>query len=397
MVSVSEQYEAYPYPERKPEDERRRLITGSPSHPLEMDHFLWAGKRDWSKPLRALFAGGGSGDGLIQLATVLQEAGRPYEITYVDLSRASRRIAEERAKIRGLSNINFTTGSLLDAPDLGRFDYIDCCGVLHHLPDPAAGFQALRGALALDGGMGVMVYAPYGRSGVYPLQEAFCALFQGMKPDQRLKHAREILERVPEGHPFRTNPNLVDHQEGDAGFYDLLLHSQDRPYSAAELLAVLDETDWQLASFTTPALYDLARYAPVPNGLSEQAGWGIAEKLNGSLKTHVAYVVAKGETRHSATFKDRSLVPHFKGIKPAALAQAVAKGRKLPISQGALRAEIVIPQDAARLIAAVNGRRTLGEIAGHANMDPIAFGGVWGKVEAALEPWGLLMYSGLLK
>ncbi|MCB2118353.1 MAG: class I SAM-dependent methyltransferase, partial [Rhodobacteraceae bacterium] len=152
MSAVSEQYEAYPYPERDPADERRRLITGSPSHPLEMDHFLWGGARDWSKPFRVLTAGGGTGDALIQLAAVLTAAGKRYEITYLDLSRAARRIAEERAKVRGLGGITFVTGSLLDAADHGRFDYIDCCGVLHHLPDPQAGFDALAAALAPEGG-----------------------------------------------------------------------------------------------------------------------------------------------------------------------------------------------------------------------------------------------------
>ena len=71
MVDVHDQYEAYPYPERDAADEKKRLIQGSPSHPLEMDHFLWDGARDWSKPLNVLVAGGGTGDGLIQLATVL--------------------------------------------------------------------------------------------------------------------------------------------------------------------------------------------------------------------------------------------------------------------------------------------------------------------------------------
>ena len=37
------------------------------------------------------------------------------------------------------------TGSLLDLPTLGlgSSDYIDCCGVLHHLADPPAGLAAL--------------------------------------------------------------------------------------------------------------------------------------------------------------------------------------------------------------------------------------------------------------
>ena len=49
-----------------------------------------------------------------------------------------------RGKRRGLGNIRFLTGSLLDVAELapGPYDYIDCCGVLHHLPDPTAGMRA---------------------------------------------------------------------------------------------------------------------------------------------------------------------------------------------------------------------------------------------------------------
>ena len=37
--AVRAQYEAYPYPARDPGDEAQRLITGSPSHLLEIEHF----------------------------------------------------------------------------------------------------------------------------------------------------------------------------------------------------------------------------------------------------------------------------------------------------------------------------------------------------------------------
>ena len=60
---VRAQYEAYPYPARDPADERKRLIAGSPSHLLEINHYLFAGRRDFTHPFRALFAGGGTGDG----------------------------------------------------------------------------------------------------------------------------------------------------------------------------------------------------------------------------------------------------------------------------------------------------------------------------------------------
>ena len=125
------QYEAYPYPVRDPADERDRLITGSPSHLDELNHYLFAGARNFAAPFRALIAGGGTGDGAIMLAQQLADLGGPAELVYLDLSGAAMAIAEARAAARGLTNIAFHRASLLDVAELGlgRFDYIDCCGV----------------------------------------------------------------------------------------------------------------------------------------------------------------------------------------------------------------------------------------------------------------------------
>ena len=40
---VRDQYESHPYPARDPADEKKRLITGSPSDVREIDHYLFAG------------------------------------------------------------------------------------------------------------------------------------------------------------------------------------------------------------------------------------------------------------------------------------------------------------------------------------------------------------------
>ena len=397
MVTVKEQYETYPYPERAPEDERRRLITGSPSHPVEMDHFLWQGQRDWSRTLRVLVAGGGTGDGLIQLATLMAQAKRPCEITYLDLSTASRRIAEARAKVRGLDTIRFHTASLLDAPEHGPFDYIDCCGVLHHLPEPEAGFAALRAALAPGGGMGFMVYAPYGRSGVYPLQEAFAALFEGLPATERLARARDIVSALPEGHPFRANLNLGDHRQSDAGFYDLLLHGQDRPYTVGELGEVMDRTGWALTGFATPALYDLSLLAEVPAGMAPREAMGLAEKLRGTIRMHTGYAVAQEAPVAPASGRNRSVVPHLRGVGAPALARAVSQEKPLPVTLGTVSTTIRLPRAAAPLIAAIDGRRSLTDLARGTGLDPLAFGTLWAQVETALAPWGLLLFSGLLR
>ncbi|SMX37996.1 class I SAM-dependent methyltransferase [Maliponia aquimaris] len=393
MVTVKEQYESYPYPERDPADEAKRLITGSPSHPFEIDHYLFEGSRDWSQTLRVLVAGGGTGDALIQIAQLMTSAGAPAEITYLDLSTASREIAEARARVRGLTNITFVTGSLLDAAQYGPFDYIDCCGVLHHLPDPAAGFAALRAALAPGGGMGFMVYAPYGRSGIYPLQEAFGALFEGMAPQARLAKAKKLVAGLHKGHPFAANINVNDHRTGDAGFYDLLLHGQDTPYDIPRLMDTLAQTGWKVQGLLPMGLYDLARITDRPKGMDDATAMALAEKLRGTMKKHAGYLVPADETRKVATGSKLSLVPRSPTSDMRKPAQAVAQGKPLPITLKEADVQLRIPRDCAPLMAAIDNRRTLAQIREVTRMDPLRFGDLWGKLERELTAWGLLHYS----
>ena len=397
---VKAQYEVYPYPERDPADETKRLIIGSPSWLPEMDHWLWGGARDWSVPLRILVAGGGTGDGLIQLAQMLTVARRGYEITYIDLSVAARAIAEKRAAIRGLKNIRFVTGSLLDAPEMGAFDYIDCCGVLHHLPDPQAGFNALADALAPGGGIGLMVYATLGRFGVYALQSAFGTLFKHLPPREKLAQARASFARIPDGHPFKRNPHLGDHKVGDAGFYDLLLHSSDRPYTITELLRALGDAGLELAGMPEPALYDPAELLPdgaeLPPGLDTAGRMALAENLRGTLRTHIAYAVPHGARMPPPTGKPQA-IPHLKDVDPRRLAQSLANKGYVRVTVGGDKVTVKLPKSAASLIAAIDGRRDLAAIQGGAGLDAIAFAAAWTPVEKALCRYGLLHYSTLLR
>ncbi|MEP1198486.1 class I SAM-dependent methyltransferase [Tateyamaria sp.] len=389
--AVKAQYEAYPYPERKPTDERKRLITGSPSSPVEMDHWLWGGARDWTQPLRILVAGGGTGDALIQLAQLLTDAGRPYDITYLDMSVAARALAEKRAKVRKLDGITFVTGSLLDAGAYGPFDYIDCCGVLHHLEDPQAGFDALAGVLAPDGGMGLMVYAPHGRSGVYPLQAAFGRLFEGLSPEKRLKRAKAVFAALPDGHPFKRNTRVVDHEQGDAGFYDLLLHGRDRPFSISEVQNALAQAELEYAGCPEPVLYDpTPLVGELPEGLSDVEVQQLAEDLRGTFKTHVVYVRGKGAVV-PPPFGQADAVPHLRAVAAADLAAHVAKTGGITIDTAGEAFHFDVAREAGPLIAQIDGKRSLGEIgAGVAEFD-----GLWSAVETALCRSGMMHYSRL--
>jgi SAM-dependent methyltransferase len=373
-----EQYEAYPYPARDPADEARRLIEGSPSHLLEVNHYLFAGRRDFRKPFRALVAGGGTGDGLIMLAQHLHERGGPSEIVYLDLSSASRAVAEARAKQRGLGNIRFERGSLLDLArlDLGKFDYIDCCGVLHHLEDPAAGLSALAAALNPGGGLGVMVYGLHGRTGVYQAQAMLRLLTQGdpapIAPKARVKVARALLAEMPPTNWLRRNPAVGDHIEaGDAGLYDLLLHSRDRAYDVAALAELVAGAGLEIAAFIEPWRYEPASYLSDADLLKRVARLdpiaqaGFAELLAGNLKRHIVYLKRKGEVGQSvARPNDAELVPVLKAGSEA-LIKGLGTARVMKAKIDGIEVKFPLPEYAAPILAAIDGQRSIKAIHEH--------------------------------
>ncbi|MGF1658169.1 MAG: class I SAM-dependent methyltransferase [Rubrimonas sp.] len=396
MDPVAAQYEAYPYPERDPADEAKRLVRGSPSDPAEIDHYLFGGLRDWSQPFRALVAGGGTGDGAIMLAQLLADAKCPAEVVHLDRSQAARRIAEARAAARGLGNLRFVTADLAEAPALGPFDYVDCCGVLHHLPDPQAGFDALAQAIAPGGGMGAMVYAPYGRTGVYPLQHALAALTEGMAPAEKVEAAKAVLAALPASNWFARNDLLADHRQSDAALYDLLLHARDTPFTSDEVMAAVAAAGLDFVSFVEPARYDPATWAPPElaaraAALPAPARAALAEKLAGGIRTHVFYA---GKGAPGLAKIGPALRPRLRGgATAAALAAAAAQGRAInAVADGAKR-RAALPRSAAPILKLMDGRRRLGEIAQTLGRDWIAFAADYGPLHRTLTGHGLLLCS----
>jgi len=372
---VRQQYELLPYPARDPREEAQRLIEGSPSHLLELNHYLYAGARDFARPFRALVAGGGTGDGLIMLAQHLADAGCPAEIVYLDLSTASRAVAEQRAKVRGLGNVTFMTGSLLDLPGLGlgSFDYIDCCGVLHHLADPAAGLAALAAALAPDGGMGIMVYGALGRTGVYPMQAMLQTLASyapapALTTTAQLAAARDLLKQLPATNWLRRNPAIGDHLAGgDAGLADLLLHPRDRAYSVPELADLVRGAGLEIAAFIEPWRYDPASYLTDPGllhrleRLDPIARATFAEQLAGNLKRHIVYLVREGRAATAVARPDDAMVPVLRAGS-AALAESLKGRSNLKVSIDGLEVRLQVPPHSAEILGAVDGRRSIAEI-----------------------------------
>jgi SAM-dependent methyltransferase len=371
VEEVRAQYEALPYPPRDPRDEAIRLITGTPSHILEVNHYLFAGRLNLTRAFRALVAGGGTGDACIMLAQQLADRRCPGEVVYLDVSSASRDICEGRAKARGLKNVQFLTGSLLDLADMnvGSFDYIDCTGVLHHLPDPAAGMKVLAGVLQPEGGLGVMLYGQYGRTGVYPLQELLRTLAPpSMALEDRLAMARRLIRFLPTTNLFRRNPYLNDHVTGgDAGLYDLLLHSCDRAYTVPEIAELATGAGLRVVAFLEPVRYEPATYMSDPViarqasslPLVERAAF--AERLAGNLRTHIFYATRAGYDT-VARPEDSQAIPVLRDMDAQKLAAGLQPGAPLIANLDGFPWRAQLPPLAPRIIGQVDGRKTVAEI-----------------------------------
>ena len=369
---LAAQYEAYPYPRRDAKDEAKRLIVGSPGHLKEIDWWVFGAARSADRPLNALIAGGGTGDATIMLAQQMARAGRPGTVTYLDRSAATTRIARDRAAARGLTNIVWEERSLLDLPGsgLGPFDYVDCCGVLHHLPDPAAGVAALLSVLAPGGGLGLMVYAPHGRTGVYMLQDALRMLAPPEEPSPaRLDVARRVLKHLPASAWLGMNTNFADHiSGGDAGIYDLLLNPRDVSFTVPALAVLLGDAGLAITAWMEPMRYDPAVWLPDPklraraDALDPVARAALAEALVGNISTHIVYCRRAGEPLAPADLDDPTIIPITREIPGPELVKQIRPDGGIAYLFDGLRAVVALPPLAGAILRLVDGRRTLGEI-----------------------------------
>lgn len=363
-------YEALPYPARDPREEAKRLIIGSPGHLREVEYWLFGGR--WPEHgLRALFAGGGTGDGAIMLAQQLATENRPGSVTWLDRSAASLRIARARADARHLT-LQWEQRSLLDLPrsGLGPFDYVDCCGVLHHLPDPAEGLRALTSVLAPGGGLGLMVYAPHGRTGVYMLQDALRLLAPPDDPlPARVDLAKRMLKHLPSTAWLMSNPSVRDHMTGgDAGIADLLLNPRDQAFTVPALTALLVEAGLEPVCWVEPVRYDPARLMPDPRlrapiehlNATERAA--LAESLAGNMGVHIVYCVRKGEAPTRPDPLDPHAIPVTRDGTGTDLTTPIAADNTLTMVIDGLRLVQPMPPLARGILTQIDGTRTVADI-----------------------------------
>ena len=259
---------------------------------------------------------------------------------------------------------------------LGRsFDLVVCTGVLHHLPDPDVGLRALRDVLNPNGALRLMVYAPYGRAGIYMMQE-YCRLLGVTTSAKDLRDLGAALRGLPGDHPISgVLRRAKDFMRPDATA-DALLHPQDRAYSVPELYAWLDRCGMSFGRWTEQAPYlpqcglvarspHLARLAALAPRLQHAA----IELFRGTMVSHsfIAYRDDRSKPSQPIAFADDD----WRDYVPIALPWTVCVRERLPpgsvavlINRSHTFTDLICPVDSIedRLLGAIDGNRTVGEI-----------------------------------
>ena len=323
LEEVRNQYESLPYPPRNPDDEKKQLRCMWFDKIDRINFYCFEGKKDLRVNSRVLVAGGGTGDSTIFLAEQLY--GTDSKVVHLDICKASIDIAKKRAEIRGLDNIEWVHESILSIPDIdiGEFDYINCSGVLHHLESPEKGLIALKSVLKDNGAMHIMLYAEYGRSAVYQMQNLIDIINKEENDiNNKVANCKKILGNLPNSNWLHHSPQILHEIQtfGDVGIYDLFLHSQDRAYTVPQLYEFVESCDLVLISLPNlsgpgeyvydplPYIRDKELHEKVMNmSLKEQQT--IAELLCGNIIKHSFYI--SNVEKKFPEVSDMNLVPCF--------------------------------------------------------------------------------------
>jgi SAM-dependent methyltransferase len=363
-------YESHPYPAPLRDLDRHRELYRNPDRRRALSLLLWPTEKPPANR-QILVAGCGTSQAA---AYALREP--DTRVTAIDISETSLRHTRDLQQKYGLRNLDLHRLAIEEVGELGRtFDQIVCTGVLHHLPDPDTGLRALRNVLVSNGAMQLMVYAAYGRAGIYMMQE-YCRLL-GVEPtDQQLHDLGATIGALSADHPIAAvSRRAKDFLDADA-LADALLHPQDRAYTVSQLYAWLQRCGLSFGRWfeQAPYLPQCGAIARMPHAarlmtLSPPLQHAAVELLRGTMTKHnfIAYRDHRlGESR-SITFAGDAWLDWV----PLRLPWTLCIRERVPpgfvavlINRAHTYPDLAFPIDAAqeRVFAAIDGNRSVDQI-----------------------------------
>jgi SAM-dependent methyltransferase len=370
LEEVRDFYEKMPYPAPVDNLDRDRDLYANPQRRRAQFHLTWPTERPRANQ-EILVAGCGTSQAA---RYALREP--DARVTAIDISDTSLRHTRDLKRKYNLENLDLHQLPIERVREIGRsFDMVVCTGVLHHLSDPDHGLCALRDVLRPSGAMRLMVYARYGRTGIYMMQE-YCRLLGISESDKDLRDLGATIEALSADHPISGVLRRAKDFRRPEAMADALLHPQDRAYSVPELYAWLDRCGVSFGRWIEQAPYlaqcgsvacspHAARLASLPSRLQHAA----VELFRGTMVSHdfIAYRDDRSEVSQPIDFEgDR-----WRDYIPIALPWTVCVRERLPpgsvavlINRSHKFTDLVCTIDSFedRLLGAIDGNRTLAEI-----------------------------------
>ena len=363
-------YETHPYPAPLQDLDRHRELYRNPERRRALSHLLWPTERP-RPDRRILIAGCGTSQAAVH---AMREP--DARVTGIDISEASLGHTRDLQRKYGLRNLDLRRLAIEDVAGGGQiFDEIVCTGVLHHLPDPDLGLRSLRAALADDGVLHVMVYAAYGRAGVYMMQE-YCRLLGVRANEEELRELGATIGALSDDHPLAAIARQAkDFRRPDA-LADALLHPVDRAYTVPQLYDWLKRCGLTFARWHEQAPYlpmcgdiALTPHAARLAGLPPPRQHAAVELLRGTMTKHdfVAYRDDRDGESQPIAFDGEA----WRAYVPLRLPWTLSVRDRLPagaaavlINRAHVYPDLALPLNPAqeRVFAAIDGKRTVDDI-----------------------------------
>jgi SAM-dependent methyltransferase len=363
---IAEFYDRHPYP---PPTNLDAVTAPDLLHRRAAFHLVWP-ERPYAERQRILVAGCGT------TQAARQAMRRPgAEVVGIDVSTTSIEHACRLARRHRLANLTLHRLPIERVGELGEtFDHVVCTGVLHHLADPTAGLRALRGVLAPGGAVTLMVYAPYGRAGVYLMRD-YCRRLGVTAGKDDLVELVATLREIPAGHPLgrllRESPDFHD----DDALADALLNPRDRAYAVPELLELLAAAGLRFGRWARQAPYlpDCGSISETPHAariaaLPPVEQYAALELFRGTIARHT--VIGYAETDPVSGRLDFA-DPDADRWRPIRVPTAIAVEERLPpgyaaalLNRAHTATDLVLFVNPAELelFRRIDGERTIGEL-----------------------------------
>ena len=368
---VRDFYERMPYPAPLTNLDEHRDLYKNPDRRRALFHLIFPTERPRANQ-QILVAGCGTSQAA---RYALREP--DARITAIDISETSLHHTRELKQKYALDNLELHQLSILDVHTLGQaFDQIVCTGVLHHLPDPALGLQSLCDVLKPEGAMQIMVYASYGRTGIYMMQ-AYCRLLGITPSNQELQDLGEALNYLSTDHPLTHLLRKGKDFQQPAALADALLHPQDHAYTVPQIFEWLKRCGMSFGRWLEQAPYlpqcgamGKTPHAERLKALPEATQYSAVELFRGTITQH--NFVAYRSDRSTESQPIRFAGEEWRNYIPIRLPWTVCVRDRVPpgsvavlLNRAHKHPDLVLPINAAQdhVYRLIDGTLNLGEIA----------------------------------